>query len=96
MFKRKKKIELTDEEQRVIFYALNDFRTELLKENKYVDVVNEAMVKVKNKMKADKYDLGVILNALNGKRKKMIIENEDTSMIDNLIIKLLKIHETLK
>ena len=96
MFKCKKKIILTDEERRIIFYALNDFRTELLKENKYADVVNEAMSKVKLKMKADKYDLGVIINALNKKREKIIAENNDTSIINDLILRLLEIHKTLK
>ena len=40
MFWSKKKILLTDEEQRIVLYALNDFRTELLSEGRYVDVIN--------------------------------------------------------
>ena len=50
----KKKIKLTDDERRIILYALNDFRTESLKDGKYVDIINEAMCKVKPKMKAKK------------------------------------------
>ena len=96
MFGRKKKVILTDEEKRIIFYALNDFRTELLNEGRYVDVINEAMGKVKTKMKADRYVLGAIINALVKRREKINVENKDTSMIDDLILRLLKIHETLK
>ena len=96
MFGRKKKVILTDEEKRIIFYALNDFRTELLNEGRYVDVINEAMGKVKTKMKADRYVLGAIINALVKRREKINVENTDTSMIDELILRLLKIHETLK
>ncbi len=96
MFGRKKKVILTDEEKRIIFYALNDFRTELLNEGRYVDVINEAMGKVKTKMKADRYVLGAIINALVKRREKINVENNDTSMIDDLILRLLKIHETLK
>ena len=96
MFGRKKKVILTDEEKRIIFYALNDFRTELLNEGRYVDVINEAMGKVKTKMKADRYVLGAIINALVKRREKINVQNNDTSMIDDLILRLLKIHETLK
>lgn len=96
MFGRKNKVILTDEEKRIIFYALNDFRTELLNEGRYVDVINEAMDKVKTKMKADRYVLGAIINALVKRREKINVENNDTSMIDDLILRLLKIHETLK
>ena len=96
MFGRKNKVILTDEEKRIIFYALNDFRTELLNEGRYVDVINEAMGKVKTKMKADRYVLGAIINALVKRREKINVENNDTSMIDDLILRLLKIHETLK
>ena len=96
MFGRKKKVILTDEEKRIIFYALNDFRTELLNEGRYVDVINEAMGKVKTKMKADRYVLGAIINALVKRREKINVENNDTSMIDDLILRLLKIHKTLK
>lgn len=96
MFKKKVKIELSDEEQRIILYALNELRTELIQENKYTDVVNEAIGKLKNKMKADRYDLGVILNALDRKRKNELAKENDTKQVDNLILKLLKIYETLK
>ena len=74
MFKRKAKIELSDEEQRIILYALNELRTELIQENKYTDVVNEAIGKLKNKMKADRYDLGVIINSLDRKKMNLLKE----------------------
>ena len=96
MFKRKAKIELSDEEQRIILYALNELRTELIQENKYTDVANEAIGKLKNKMKADRYNLGVILNALDRKRKNELAKENDTEQMDYLILRLLKIYGTLK
>lgn len=96
MFKKKVKIELSDEEQRIILYALNELRTELIQENKYMDVANEAIGKLKNKMKADRYNLGVILNALDRKRKNELAKGNDTEQMNYLILRLLKIYETLK
>ena len=96
MFKRKAKIELSDEEQRIILYALNELRTELIQENKYTDIVNEAIGKLKNKMKADRYNLGVILNALDRKRKNELARGQDTEQMDYLILRLLKIYKTVK
>ena len=93
---KRKKVELTYNEQKIILYALIDFRNELLKENKYADVVNEAIGKLKSKMKADRYVIGVIINALNSKREKEVAEKQDTSTLDYLILKLLNIYETLK
>lgn len=93
---KRKKVELTYNEQKIILYALIDFRNELLKENKYADVVNEAIGKLKSKMKADRYVIGVIINALNSKREKEVTEKQDTSTLDYLMLKLLKIYETLK
>lgn len=95
MFNSKKKIELNNEEIRIILNSLNDFRNNLLQQNKYVDSINDVLSKLKNKMKADKYDLGIMINGLDGKRKAMLEKNEDTSSIDNLLLKLIKIHETL-
>ena len=54
MFEKKKKLELNNEELRILRYSLIDFRNNLLKQNKYVDVVDEVLVKLKNKMKKDK------------------------------------------
>ena len=96
MFGSKKKIVITEEEQRIVLYALNDFRTELLNEGRYVDVIDEAISKVITKMKVDRYVLGAIINALIKKRKRITLENNNTSTIDDLILKLVKIHETLK
>ena len=96
MFKKKVKIELSDEEQRIILYALNELRTELIQENKYTDVANAAIGKLKNKMKADRYNLGVILNALDKKRKNELAKGNDTEQMNYLILRLLKIYETLK
>ena len=40
MFNNKKKIELNDEELRIVLYALNDFRNAVLKENKSANVIS--------------------------------------------------------
>ena len=61
MFEKKKKLELNNEELRILRYSLIDFRNNLLKQNKYVDVVDEVLVKLKNKMKVNKHDLGLII-----------------------------------
>ena len=86
MFNNKKKIELNDEELRIVLYALNDFRNAVLKENKSANVISEVICKLKNKMKVDKYELGAIINGLDRRRKVMIEKKEDTSMISDLHI----------
>lgn len=95
MFKGKKKIELNDDELRIIRYALNDFRNSLIKENKYTDAIDDVMVKLKNKMKVDRYDLGAIINGLDAKRKALNNDNQETTEVDYLLLRLLKIYETL-
>lgn len=76
-------------------YSLIDFRNNLLKQNKYADPVNEIMAKLKDKMKVDKYDLGLMINSLNESRNTMLNDNKDTESVDYLILKLIKIHDTL-
>lgn len=95
MFKKKKKIELNSEELRTMRYSLMDFRNNLLKQNKYAYPVNEIMAKLKDKMKVDKYDLGLMINSLNESRNTMLNDNKDTEFVDYLILKLIKIHDTL-
>ena len=95
MFKKKKKIELNSEELRILRYSLVDFRNNLLKQNKYVDPINEILPKLKEKMKADKYDLGLMINSLNESRTALLNNNEDTEAIDYFLLKLIKIHDTL-
>ena len=95
MFSNKKKIELNDEELRIVLYALNDFRNDVLKENRPADAISDVILKLKNKMKVDKYDLGIIINGLDRKRKVMVEKNEDTSIINNLLLRLLKVSDNL-
>lgn len=96
MFGIRKKIKLTYDERRIIFYALNNFRTKTLKEGKCVDVINEAMCAVKPKMKAKKDIIGVTVNALIDMKEKTDTENIDTSEIKDLILKLYEEYKTLK
>ena len=96
MFKRKRKIEFNDIELKIVLYSLNDFRNQLLKEDRYTDAVDEVLVKLKNKMRVDKYDLGAMINALDKRRKVMLTENEDTSVINDLILKLIEFHDNIK
>ncbi len=94
MLKSKKKIEFNNEELRIIRYALNDFRNQLLKENKYVDVINEVIIKLKNKMRVDSHNLGIMINALD-KRKSLLDKNENTSAIDDLLLRLCEIYKNI-
>lgn len=96
MFGIRKKIKLTEDERRIMFYALNDFRTKILKEGKCVDVINEAMCAVKSKMKAKKDLIGVTVNALIYMKEKADAEKLDTSVIKDLILKLYEEYKTLK
>lgn len=95
MFKSKKKVEFNDEELRTILYALNDFRTDLLREDKLVDPINEVIVKLDNKMKVTKGELAVMINGLDYKRKALLKENQDTPEIDELLLKIIDISETM-
>lgn len=94
MFKsKKKKIEFSNEELRIVLYALNDFRNDLIKEGRYVDAINDVMPKLKNKMKVIKGDLGVMINALDFKRKILLNENQDILEISELLLKILTMYE---
>lgn len=95
MFKSKKKVEFNDEELRTILHALNDFRTDLLKEDKLVDPINEVIVKLDNKMKVTRGELAVMINGLNYKRKALLNEKQDTPEIDVLLLKIIDISEKL-
>ena len=95
MFKSKKKVEFDDEELRTILHALNDFRTDLLKEDKLVDPINEVIVKLDNKMKVTKDELAVMINGLDYKRKALLKENQDTPEIDVLRLKIIDISEKI-
>lgn len=53
------------------------------------------LAKLKNKMKVDKYDLRLMINSLNESRNALLNKNQDTSTIDYLLLKLIKIHDTL-
>ena len=96
MFDIRKKIKLTYDERRIMFYALYDFRTKILKEGKCVDVINEAMCAVKPKMKAKKDLIGVTLNALVDMKEKADTEKLDTSVIQDLILKLYEEYKVFK
>lgn len=95
MFKSKKKVEFNDEELRTILHALNDFRTDLLKEEKIVDPINEVIVKLDNKMKVTKGELAVMINGLDYKRKALLNEGQDTPEIDVLLLKIIDISEKM-
>lgn len=95
MFKSKKKVVFNDEELRTILHALNDFRTDLLKEDKLVDPINEVIVKLDNKMRVTKGELAVMINGLDHKRKALLKENQDTPEIDELLLKIIDISEKM-
>lgn len=91
----KKKIELDNNELRIIRYSLVEFRNDLIKQNRYTDAIDDVIPKLKDKMKAIKSDLGVILNALYYERNAILAEEGEIEEIDVLMKKLLDIHKTL-
>ncbi len=93
MLKNKRKIEFSNDELNLMIYVLNDFRSKILKENKYTDAINDVIRILKNKTKVDKYELGVMINALVEKKKTINIKNADTTKINNLLTNLLQIYE---
>ena len=95
MFRGKQKVEVNNEELRIIRYAVVDFRNELIRANDYTDVTDEVLVKLKNKMKLDKYQLGTIIQCVFEKEKNMKANNEDTSAIDDLLLNLIDIKKNM-
>ena len=93
MLKNKRKIEFNNDELRLMTYALNDFRSKTLKENKHTDAINDVIRILKNKTKVEKYEVGVMINALVEKKKTIDIKNADTTIINNLLTKLFQIYE---
>ncbi len=92
MFEKKKKIELDGEELKIMRYSLNEFRNNLLEQNKYTDAIDEVMIKLKDKMKVDKYEMGVMINSLD-KTLKDSQENSNTSNIRKLLLKLFEVYQ---
>lgn len=92
MFGRnKKKLELNSRELRIMRYSINDFRNALIRENKPADVANDVMIKLKNKMKVDKYDVGAMINSLRRSRDNV---SKDKTEIDNLLLKLVDVYDS--
>ena len=95
MFEKKKKIELDGEELKIMRYSLNEFRNNLLEQNKYTDAIDEVMIKLKDKMKVDKYEMGVMINSLD-KTLKDSQENSNTSNIRKLLLKLFEVYQNFQ
>lgn len=92
MFEKKKKIELDGEELKIMRYSLNEFRNNLLEQNKYTDAIDDVMIKLKDKMKVDKYEIGVMINSLD-KTLKDSQENSNTSNVRKLLLKLFEVYQ---
>ena len=92
MFEKKKKIELDGEELKIMRYSLNEFRNNLLEQNKYTDEIDEVMIKLKGKMKVDKYEIGVMINSLD-KTLKDSQENSNISNVRTLLLKLFEVYQ---
>ena len=73
-------------------YSLNEFRNNLLEQNKYTDAIDEVMIKLKDKMKVDKYEIGVMINSLD-KTLKDSQENSNTSNVRKLLLKLFEVYQ---
>lgn len=97
MFNNKKKIELDNDEKRILFHALIEYRNELLVENMFVNEitdVNKIISKLKNKIKVDRGEMTLILEGLVKKRNLMKSQNEDITLITELLLRLGEIYET--
>ena len=92
MDEKKKKIELDGEELKIMRYSLNEFRNNLLEQNKYTDAIDEVMIKLKDKMKVDKYEIGVMINSLD-KTLKDSQENSNISNVRKLLLKLFEVYQ---
>ena len=92
MFEKKKKIELDGEELKIMRYSLNEFRNNLLEQNKYTDAIDEVMITLKDKMKVDKYEIGVMINSLD-KTLKDSQENSNISNVRKLLLKLFEVYQ---
>ena len=92
MFEKKKKIELDSEELKIMRYSLNEFRNNLLEQNKYTDAIDEVMIKLKDKMKVDKYEMGVMINSLD-KTLKDSQEKSNASNVRKLLLKLFEVYQ---
>lgn len=92
MFEKKKKIELDGEELKIMRYSLNEFRNNLLEQNKYTDAIDEVMIKLKDKMKVDKYEMGVMINSLD-KTLKDSQEKSNASNVRKLLLKLFEVYQ---
>ena len=92
MFEKKKKIELDGEELKIMRYSLNEFRNNLLEQNKYTAAIDEVMIKLKGKMKVDKYEIGVMINSLD-KTLKDSQENSNISNVRKLLLKLFEVYQ---
>ena len=92
MFEKKKKIELDGEELKIMRYSLNEFRNNLLEQNKYTDAIDEVMIKLKDKMKVDEYEIGVMINSLD-KTLKDSQENSNISNVRKLLLKLFEVYQ---
>ena len=92
MFEKKKKIELDGEELKIMRYSLNEFRNNLLEQNKYTDAIDEVMIKLKDKRKVDKYEIGVMINSLD-KTLKDSQENSNISNVRKLLLKLFEVYQ---
>lgn len=91
----KKKVILTGYELKILVVALNDFRNELINEGRYTDTIDELFIKLKNKIKIDKYESGAIIRSLLKKRESMITEQEDTTDIDKFLLKVDEVDKQL-
>ena len=95
MFSNKKKLIFSNDELRIIRVALVEFRNELLRKNDYTDLVDEVIVKLKGKMKVDKYEIRAIIQGLFNMEQSMKQNDENTSFIDDLLLRLLDTKEAM-
>lgn len=93
---RKKKIVLTHSELRLLTVSLNLFRSNLIKEQKYTDAVDDILIGLKNKMKVTEGNLGIMMLAIENYNSSLSESENSTEEIEELKLKIIDVYKSIK
>lgn len=92
----KKKIVLTHSELRLLTVSLNLFRSNLIKEQKYTDAVDDILIGLKNKMKVTEGNLGIMMLAIENYNSSLSESENSTEEIEELKLKIIDVYKSIK
>lgn len=92
----KKKIILTHSELRLLTVSLNLFRSNLIKEQKYTDAVDDILIGLKNKMKVTEGNLGIMMLAIENYNSSLSESENSTEEIEELKLKIIDVYKSIK